>query len=135
REDGRPPFGLAAVAHDDWLYVYRCPAADEPCTVARVRPDDAASAAAYRYWTGDGWSDDPDDARPMTMPGVREGTKPAVEHLDELDLFVMANHPVADTGIVELRFAASPTGPWSETVALDLPGCAGFYPEICFAAE
>jgi hypothetical protein len=71
----------------------------------------------------------------MVMPDGFEGTKPAVEWVEALDLYVMVNHPLDATGTIALRAARTPVGPWSAPASVDLPGCAGFYPEICFAAE
>lgn len=133
--DDREPFGLAGVLVDDLAYVYRCPAGAKPCEVARAPIDDVADANAYRYWSGDGWSADAADAAPMAMPDPVDGTKPAVEWVEALDLFIMVNHPVESTDTVLLRVAPTPTGPWSAGAPIELPGCQGFYPLICFAAE
>jgi hypothetical protein len=133
----RAVYGLAAVldADGDHVNVYRCPASDDPCTVARAPVDDVADASAYRYWDGEGWQPEAAAAAPMIMPDTLQSTKASVEWVDDLGVYVMASHPVTETETVVLRAARAPEGPWSDPVEVPLPACAGFYPTICFAVE
>jgi hypothetical protein len=134
------PFGQAAVRVGDEVYLYRCPRSSEPCDVARVAADlDAvADRGRYEVWTGAGWAPhgaDGSASAPMDMPGARRGLKPTVAWLEELGLFVYADNLMVDPGTALLRVARSPWGPWSEPVEVDLPGCDGSWPDICFALE
>jgi hypothetical protein len=133
----RAVYGLAAVldADGEHLNVYRCPASDDPCTVARATVDDVADASAYRYWDGEDWQPDAADAAPMVMPDTLQATKASVEWVDDLGAYVMASHPVTETETIVLRAAWAPEGPWGDPVKVELPACAGFYPTICFAVE
>jgi hypothetical protein len=134
------PFGQAAVRVDDLVYLYRCPRSSDPCQVARVAADLAAVADRSRYevWTGRDWVPHGTDgaaAGPMQMPGSRRGLKPTVAWVEDLGLFVYLDHRMVEPGTVLLRVAADPWGPWSPPAEVDLPGCDGEWPDICFAVE
>ncbi len=130
-----PPFGQAAVWHEGHVYLYRCDGAPGPCQVARVTPEGVADSTAYEYWTGSGWSQDITDAGPLVMPEPFTGMKPAVEWIPDLGIFVMVDHHRLGSGVVAIRVARRPEGPWSAPADVELPGCTGAYPDICFAAE
>lgn len=134
------PFGQAAVRVDDLVYLYRCPRSSEPCEVARVPADLVAVSdrARYEVWAGTGWAPHGSDGSgtvPMEMPGSRRGLKPSVAWVEDLGVFVYADNLMVDPGIALVRVARSPWGPWSPPIEVDLPGCDGSWPDICFALE
>ncbi|MDZ7733096.1 MAG: DUF4185 domain-containing protein [Acidimicrobiia bacterium] len=128
-------FGLSAMTHDGHAYVYRCPPSDGACAVARAGLDRMADPAAYEYWGGEAWEANEAAATPMAMPDPSRRVKISVERVEALGVFVMAEHRQENGRYVDLRVARRPWGPWSAPAEIELPECAGFYPEICFAAE
>lgn len=66
-----PTWGAATAVDDGWVYVY---GTANPGTklvfgfslrVARVRPDDFLDQDRWRYWDGERWSEQPDDAQEL----------------------------------------------------------------------
>ncbi len=106
-------FGAAALAVDDWLYTYACEPASgvwgKPCRVARVPFADVLERDAWRFWDGDAWVDDPDDAAT-----VFEGNSQlSVHHSPFLGRY-LAIHIDGLTDKAVLRTAPAPEGPWSQ---------------------
>jgi hypothetical protein len=134
------PFGQASVRVGDLVYVYRCPLDDLACSVARAPADldSLADPESYEVWTGSRWVAHGTGGAavgPMEMPHPVRGLKPSVAWLEDLGVYVFVDHPAWEPSTVQLRVAADPWGPWSEPLAVKLPGCAGEWPDVCFAAE
>lgn len=140
RAENGSPFGQASLRVGDLVYVYRCPLEDLPCGVARAPANLEALADpdAYEVWTGAQWAPQGvagEAAGTMTMPGAVRGLKPSVAWLEDLGVYVLADHDAWDPSTVRLHVAATPWGPWSEPARIDLPGCTGDWPDVCFAVE
>lgn len=105
---------LTAAAHapfpDGWIYVYgaRNDPLDKKLLVARVRPGKLLAPAAYRYWTGLGWSPDIAQAAPMTDRVASEFSVTPLP--DGRYLLVFQLDTLGRT--IAVRYGASPTGPW-----------------------
>jgi len=144
-------YGNAAVVGVDGLiYAYACfgpatpgwPDQYGPCTVARVDASQVADSSSYRYWNGSGWVVDDDVAAAMTLPNGVDGVVNPVGTLTVTfdathGVYVMAYSPWPGySDKVAIRVAASPQGPWTAPVVIQLPGCndtvggKGFY---CYA--
>jgi hypothetical protein len=140
RDERTAPFGQAAVRVDDQVYAYRCPRRDAACEVARApaRLEDLADITMWEVWDGTGWVPHGDDgaaAEPMVMPDPARGLKPSVAWLEELGVYAMVDNPAWAPSRVHLRVAEQPWGPWSARVIVQLPGCEGDWPDVCFAIE
>jgi len=76
-DTGRPEWGAALAADDDWLYLYgtaREADAETPgftLQVARSRPDDVLETEGWQYWDGSQWQGDP--ARAAEVPPAADG--------------------------------------------------------------
>lgn len=137
RAEADPAFGQAAVRSGDHVFAYRCPDADEACTVARTRADlvEVADPTSWGAWDGAGWAAPLDAGEPMVMPDPVRLVKPSVGWLADAGVFVLAGHRYDNTGVVQLRVARQPWGPWSPPSEVTLPGCQAAFPNICFAVE
>ena len=85
--------------------------------VARAPVDRIGDAAAYTYWTGDGWSARPQDAAPMwpNTSGILPADNGVSVSYDERAGAWIAIYN-AGLGRVESRAAEDPWGPWSAPV-------------------
>lgn len=104
-------FGAAALAVDDWLYAYACASQGgfgKPCRVGRVPLADVLDRAAWHFWDGDAWVDDPDDG--VTI--FEGNSQLTVHHNPHLDAY-LAVHVDGMTDDLVLRTAPAPEGPWS----------------------
>jgi len=145
-------YGNAAVIGADGLiHAYACDGSDGgwlphafgECTVARVDPADVADRSAYRFWDGEGWSEDRDDAARMPMPdGVEGVTNPVATLTVTFDpafgVYVMAYSPWPGyTHKVAVRLSTTPVGPWTPPAMIELPGCRDEHRGetfVCYAA-
>ncbi len=114
-------FGAAAMVVDDDLYAYSCEPASsvwgKPCRLARVPLADVLDRGAWRFWDGDDWSTDPDEAATLF-----EGNSQLSVHFNPHLEAYLAVHVDGMNDDVVLRTAPAPEGPWSEQ-------------EFAFAAE
>lgn len=97
---------------DGFLYVYGLRGDDfnKKLLVARVRPEQIADFAAYRFWTGTEWSPDIAAAAPTTG---RVSSELSVTPLpDGRYLLVFQLDTISNK--VAVRVGASPVGPWSD---------------------
>jgi hypothetical protein len=109
-----PVFGEAAFVDDGDLYSYSCEGDwDKHCLLARVALADALDRSAWRYWDGDDWSSDVDDAHAIfdahTILSVYWN-----EHL--ASYVAIYSRPLDDD--VYLRTAPAPEGPWSDDLRI-----------------
>jgi hypothetical protein len=129
----RPSFGTSVLVLATTAYVYGC-RSDGPfsarCFVSRAPVADLASAAAYSYWDGQGWSQNVDDAAPVAEAGTSVSVRADPSGAPR---FLMTYVPPLG-GTLVARGASAPEGPWSAPVTLaacDLTGtgagafCAG----------
>jgi hypothetical protein len=133
-DDGDSGFGQAAVLQGGLLYVYRC-TPDGACYVGRVNPADATSSGAYTFWDGQDWVADEKAAGELEMPNRTFAMKPSVNYFPMSRLFVMVDTEELHTGVIAVRVARSPQGPWSEPALLIPPGCEHKFPQQCFGVE
>jgi hypothetical protein len=132
----RPSFGSSALVVDTTAYVYGCRsdgAFSARCFVSRAPVADLATAAAYSYWDGQGWSHNVDDAAPVAEAGSSVSVRAFPTTPSGLAQFIMTYVPPLG-GTLEARTASAPEGPWSGPLTLancDLTGtgpgafCAG----------
>lgn len=111
---GEPVFGEAALVEGDELLSYSCEGDwDKHCLLASVPLADALDRDAWRYWGGDDWTADIDDADVVfdahTILSVYWN-----EHLAEY--VAIYSRPLDDD--VYLRTAPAPQGPWSDDVRI-----------------
>lgn len=104
--EGAPLYGSSVLTHGGKVYLY---AGGTPTRLARVAPDKVTDRAAHEYWTGTGWSKDP--AASYALPG--SGPELSVRANPYVGGFVMVYTPPFGK-TVNMRFAPSPEGPWSE---------------------
>lgn len=125
-----------AALHEGWLYAFAYGWPHGPgCGVARVRWGEETDRAAWRFWDGTGWGEDP-----QALVSVFNGAPTVgVQYLPFADRFVAVYMPPASERIV-LRTARAPEGPWSRpvTVGRGEPAEHGFdyalvsHPELAF---
>jgi hypothetical protein len=133
-DDGDGGFGQAAVLQGGLLYVYRC-TPEGACYVGRVDPSDATTNGAYTFWDGHDWIADEQAAAKLEMPNRTFAMKPSVNYFPMSRLFVMVDTEELHTGVIAVRVARSPQGPWSEPALLIPPGCEHRFPQQCFGVE
>ncbi|GAA1988793.1 DUF4185 domain-containing protein [Amycolatopsis minnesotensis] len=106
------PFQIGALARDgDHVYLYgttngRIGGAH----LARASTSDILKANAYEYWTGEGWGRDPFRAAEVLPGNVGELDVAYNVHFGQW----MAMHLDDPAGVVRLRTADRPEGPWSD---------------------
>jgi hypothetical protein len=151
-------YGTAALYDGGWMYLYHCGRPTEGrtgivwpndpeysgCTVARVDPDEVSDIGAHEYWSGaSSWSEDPDDAVTMDIPGNPNGDKElptgSFSVVDDPQFgYTMVYSPWPGfTEEVAIRTAPGPLGPWSARTVIKLPGCfewAAGSELLCYAA-
>ncbi len=132
--DADSSYGQAAVLHDGYIYVYRC-LANGTCSVGRIEPAGVTHPDHYRFWDGSTWAAGADHASSMDLPNHTFAIKPSVAYFPNSRLFVMADMADLHTGIIGLRVARSPQGPWSAPTYTLPPGCEHVYPHQCFGVE
>ncbi|MGX1858723.1 DUF4185 domain-containing protein [Dietzia sp. NPDC055340] len=99
---------------DGHLYEYMTPSGRRgPATLARVDLDKIEDPTAYEWYAGEGaWANEPTDYEVLPRP-VEELSVAYNEHLDKyVSLTSMAS------GVVSMRVANEPQGPWSEPQTL-----------------
>ena len=113
--EGDPGFGAAAVLTDGFLFAYGCnqQGLSKPCRLARVPPSQALNRAAWRFWSGAGWTAALADAATLF-----DGNDIlSVSWAPSLGLFLAVYSEPLGRNVV-LRTAARPEGPWSSTLKL-----------------
>ncbi|GAB2758633.1 hypothetical protein GCM10027174_38740 [Salinifilum aidingensis] len=112
RDQGGHPFqmvGFAGVV-DGWVYLLGTPSGRFGAAhLAAVPAEDLLQARAYRYWTGDGWGEDPYRAAALLPAPVGEVS---VGFHDYLGVW-LATHLDEHRAAIVLRSAPELTGPWS----------------------
>jgi hypothetical protein len=115
----RPSYGSSAMVAGGWLYVHGCksnaPLTDD-CYIARADPASLQSTAAYGYWSGSGWSPNPDDSVPIASAGGTVSVRPDPAGQSR---FLMTYVQPFGTSLMA-RSAIAPEGPWSAPVELAL---------------
>lgn len=121
---------------DGFLYVYgvRKMGRNQRCFVARVKPAQIEDRSAYRYWDGDGWSDDTRDAIPV-MGGMPN--EMSVSWNEWLGCWLAVNS-YSTHGRIVAQTADHPWGPWSKPkdlhhVELEPHGLP--YPTLIYAGK
>jgi hypothetical protein len=113
-----PPWGSAALAIGDWLYVYGCEQAARglvvPCRLARVPPNRVLDRAEWRFYTGTSWSADWRTAKPV----VNAYTHMSVTWNDYLGKYVAVYTRILSS-LLGIRTADRPEGPWSEEIIIE----------------
>jgi hypothetical protein len=122
-----PPWGSAALAIGDWLYVYGCEPVtrklDVPCRLARVPLDRALDRAEWRFYTGSIWSADWQAAKPVMMDACPQMSVTWNAYLGK---YVAVNTRILSS-LLSIRTADRPEGPWSEPIFVrGLPSPAPF---------
>ncbi|WP_437898499.1 DUF4185 domain-containing protein [Sorangium sp. So ce124] len=112
--EGEPGWGAALVAHGDDLYTFACDGSlSKPCRLARVPLETPVDRGAFRYFDGDGWSDDAGDAAELF-----DGAPiMSVSYCEHLGAWLAVYAPPFDHRIVA-RTAPDLTGPWSDESTL-----------------
>jgi len=117
-----PPWGSAALAVGDWLYVYGCEVPvprdlNIRCRLARVPLNRALERAEWRFYTGSSWSADWQAAKPVMADGYRHMS---VTWNDYLGKYVAVNTRILSSELW-IRTADRPQGPWSEAIIVEGP--------------
>jgi hypothetical protein len=113
----RPAYGGSALRVGSMVYVFGCASSGyltDDCYVARATSSATSSSAGYAYWTGEGWSPNPDDAAPITQGGGVVSVRPDPTGAQR---FVMTYVPPIGSTLVA-RSAIAPEGPWSAPTTL-----------------
>jgi hypothetical protein len=116
------------VYYQGYIYFTRCQ--DFHCYSLRSPPGALADRAAYRWWTGTGWSVDARKRARVSFGSDVPGRNPSIAYSPKLRLFVMTD---TSGGIQSSRgllwVARDPWGPWSRAAGFPLPQCpsAGCY--------
>ena len=102
----------ATLVEGETLYAYGCKLVwiVHECRVARVPLADVLDKGAWRYYTGSGWSANP-NAAVRVFDGGSAGT--SVFYVPYLDAY-MAVYNAAFDNDVSYRVSRTPWGPWSE---------------------
>ena len=108
---GEVAYNHATLVVGETLYAYGCTLhfLEHRCRVARVPLASALDKAAWRYYTGSGWSADPDRAK-IVFSGGAAGT--SVFYVPYLDAYMAVYNPAFDNDI-KYRVSRTPWGPWS----------------------
>ncbi|MFO7320741.1 MAG: DUF4185 domain-containing protein [Chloroflexota bacterium] len=127
--EGDTNFGQAAlVEHEGMVYVFGIHGGRfGGVALARVPGDSLLDMSAYRYWDGEGWSEDINDAVEIVPPPVGELSVAWNEYLGR---WIMTYLHELRAEIV-IREAPELTGPWSDLTTLvrgvDYPSLYGAY--------
>lgn len=119
--EGWPAFGVAALIEDGKLYAYGCDGDGiaKRCKLARVDPADALELDAWRFYDGDGWSSEIDDAKTV----FNAHTILSVHYNAYVGRYLAIYSGPLENDLY-LRTAPAPEGPWSQEVlaAETVPG-------------
>lgn len=109
---GDSNFGQVAMErHEGFIYVWGIPGGRYGgVRLARVNESELLHFDSWEYWTSSGWIDQVDDAEEVIPPNVGELSVRWNSHY-QLWIMMYLNDPM---GLIELRTAATITGPWSE---------------------
>jgi hypothetical protein len=107
---------------EGYVYFTRCE--HLRCYSVRSTVPDLANRAAYRWWTGSGWSLDVSQRARIVFGSDVPGRNPSIAWSAALDLFVMTDTTGGiPTGEGLLWVARQPWGPWSRAAPFRLPEC------------
>jgi hypothetical protein len=117
-----PLFSTGAVVHHGDLYLY---SSDWPdIRLARVPLERHRERAAYRFWTGSGWSADVHTAVNLDLGPTGGGLGGfTVTWNPFLGRFLMVHSEPFGSDVM-LRSALRPEGPWSRPTRVDVPDAA-----------
>jgi len=105
-----------------YLYFTRCE--NFRCFSLRSTPAEMADRTSYRWWTGSGWSLDPDLRAPLRFGSGVPGRNPSIAWSPALGLFTMADTSGGIQAAQGLLWVArNPWGPWSRAAPFPLPQC------------
>jgi hypothetical protein len=117
-------WGAGLVIDDDQLYAFGCrhESFARPCMLARAPLEDPSDRAAWRFWDGDAWSSESDEAEQLFDGApIME-----VSWNAGLDRWLLIYSKPFDHDVVA-RTAESLSGPWSrEAVLFEAPGEAPY---------
>ncbi|MFI6938372.1 DUF4185 domain-containing protein [Streptomyces sp. NPDC050418] len=113
-------YGTTAVFEDGFTYVYGGndgKAARRPAShayLARAPGGRLAEPKAWRYWDGDGWSTDADDARSVLGDGERKGVGSAFTVVRQDGNWVLFTMAAGTEGLRSIAsyWSCAPHGPW-----------------------
>jgi hypothetical protein len=127
--EGDTNFGQAAlVEHEDYVYVFGIHGGRfGGVALARVFPDEILDMDAYRYWNGEGWVSELEEAAEVASAPVGELSVAWNEYLER---WIMTYLDEIQRAIV-IREAPALTGPWSAPLVMvsadDYPSLYGAY--------
>ncbi len=110
-EEGWPSFGVAALIEDGHLYAYGCDGEflAKHCKLGRVDPAQALELDAWRFFDGDGWSSEIDDAKTV----LDAHTILTIHYNAYVGRYLaIYNGPLEND--IYIRTAPAPEGPWSK---------------------
>ncbi len=109
------PWLHAPVVQDDFLHVFSCPVSSgtHVCRLARAPLDHFEAFEDWRYFDGDRWVADPDDAKDL----FDAGSILEVAYDEHLEAW-LAIYSAPFSHEVKARTAPSLTGPWSDATTL-----------------
>ncbi len=113
--EGEPEFGNAPFILDGLIYTHGCTLdfVTHQCRIARVSLDSVADRSTWRFYDGEGWVPQLDQAA-VVFEG---GPIVSVGYNTTLDSWLMTYSSPYDTVVVG-RVARRPEGPWSDEVPL-----------------
>ena len=110
------------VYSDGYVYFTRCP--EFRCYSVRSTVPELADRAAYRWWTGSGWSRNVSRRAQISFGSDVPGRNPSIAWSAALNLFVMADTSGGIQSTQGLLWVArQPWGPWSRAAPFRLPDC------------
>jgi hypothetical protein len=106
------PFQMNAYVHrDGFVYMFGTPSGRlGDVHFARVPENSVLTPAAYQYWTGTAWKTGPDT---QAVPVVTGPTAELSVQYNEFTHTWLMMYLIDSRGLIVLREAPSPTGPWS----------------------
>ncbi len=114
---GKGTFGSGVYVNTEWagapdpdgfLYVYGLLDPGKHLVVSRVRPENVKDASAWQFWTGESWSENINETRPVTDRVSNEVSLTPLN--DGRYLLVFQSDGIGE--YTSVRIADSPTGPF-----------------------
>jgi len=103
-----------AASPDGYVYVYGCIGQDKNVVAARVEPAAFEDFSSWRYWSGEGWSKDIKDIKPIVNAASNELS---VTQLDD-GRYLMVFQVLGLSDKVGIRIGESPVGPFGDIIEI-----------------